>query len=154
MADKRIPNVTLEGVEIKFRNFAGNEDQYTRPGQRHFTVTLPEPVALDMLNDGWNVKKLNGRPEIDGEEDTYIINVAVNFDGPRPPQVTMITGTERTNLMGPMVDILDWAEITNVDLIINPSIWSMGGKTGVKAYLEKMFITVEEDELDKKYNHN
>lgn len=153
MADRRIPNVTLEDVKIKFRNFAGKEDQFNREGQQNFTIELPLEVAEDMANDGWNIKVLKAREDVDGEVDTPILNVAVNFDGPRPPQVTMISGNRRTNLTKDTVEALDWADITNVDLIISPSSWSFNGKSGVKAYLEKAFITIEEDDLERKYAH-
>ena len=101
-----------------------------------------------MESDGWNVKYL--RPREEEEAPQAYVQVKVNFKG-RPPRVVMITSRGRTNIPEEMVEILDWVEIANVDLIINPYSWAVNGKTGIKAYLKTIFITIEEDELEKKY---
>ena len=64
----------------------------------------------------------------------------------------MITSRGRTNLDESTVEMLDWADITNVDLIVRPYEWSVSGKTGIKAYLQSIYVTVEEDELERKYS--
>ena len=38
-----------------------------------------------------------------------------------------------------------------MDLILNPYEWAVNGKTGVKAYLKSIFVTIQEDELERKY---
>lgn len=141
-------NVLLEDVRIAFRNFAGKEGQYNREGDRNFAALLPADVAEQMDKDGWNVKYLKPREE-DDEPQAYI-QISVNF-GNRPPKVTTVTSRGRTPLGEGEVDILDWAEIKTVDLIIHPYEWSVNGKTGVKAYLQSLYAVLEEDELDRKY---
>lgn len=142
-------NVTLEDVRIVFRNFSGKEGQYNREGDRNFAVLLPREVANDMAKDGWNIKELAPREE--GDEPQAYLTVKVNFNGPNPPQIVMVTSAGRTVLGPEEVNILDWAEIRKSDLIVSPYDWNVNGKTGRTAYLHKIFVTIEEDELDLKY---
>lgn len=144
----RMSPVTLEGVRIVFRNFAGKEGQYNREGDRNFAVILPIHIAEDMREDGWNIKLLKARDE--DEEPQPYIQVAVSYKG-KPPRVVMITSRGRTPLGENEVEVLDYADIANVDLIIRPYQWAVSGKTGVKAYLQSCFVTIEEDELELKY---
>lgn len=147
--EARTPNATLENVKIAFRNFAGKEGQYNREGDRNFAVLLDDDIAEQMAKDGWNVKVLKPRDEEDTPQ--AYLQVTVGYGGGRPPQVTMISSRGRTNLGEDEVGILDWADISNVDLTIRPYHWTVNGKSGIKAYLYKIFVTIEEDELDLKY---
>lgn len=142
-------SVLMEGVRIVFRNFKGAEGMYNREGDRNFAVLLDDDVAEDLNKQGWNVKWLKPRDEED-EEQAYL-SVSVNFKG-RPPRVVMISSRGRTDLDEESVEILDWVDIANVDLIINPYSWAVNGKTGVKAYLKSLFVTIDEDELELKYS--
>ena len=143
--------VLMEGVRIVFRNFAGKEGQYNREGDRNFAVLLDTNTANAMAEDGWNVKWLKPREdaEDDAEPQAYL-QVSVNFKG-RPPRIVMISSRGRTNMDEASVEMLDWADIQNVDLIVRPYEWNVNGKTGVKAYLQSIYVTIEEDELEKKY---
>lgn len=147
-AHKNDNTVTIEGARIVFRNFAGKEGQYNREGDRNFAVLLDPQVATDLANDGWNVKALKAREE--GDEDQPYLPVTVSYKG-RPPRVVMITSRGRTNLSEDEVDILDWADIENVDLIFRPYEWTVNGRSGVKAYLQSIYVTIREDELELKY---
>lgn len=142
--------VLMEGVRIIFRNFAGKEQQYNREGDRNFAVLLDDEVAQAMANDGWNVKWLKPREDDEeGVEQAYL-QVTVGFKG-RPPNIVMITSRGRTNLTEDTIETLDWADIRNVDLIVRPYEWAVQGKTGIKAYLQSLYVTIEEDALAQKY---
>ena len=141
-------NVVMEDMRIIFRNFAGKEGMYNREGDRNFSVLLDDEVATAMAKDGWNVKWLKAREE--GEAEQAYLQVSVNFKG-RPPSVVMITSRGRTNLTEDDVELLDWADIRVADLIVRPYDWSVNGKSGIKAYLQSIFVTIEEDALQLKY---
>lgn len=143
--------VMMEGVRIIFRNFAGKEGQYNREGDRNFAVLLDETVANAMTEDGWNIKWL--KPREDDEDDTRqaYLPVSVNFKG-RPPRIVLITSRGRTNLDETTVETLDWVDILNVDLIVRPYEWTVNGKSGIKAYLQSIYVTIEEDPLEVKYS--
>lgn len=142
----------IEGAQIIFRNFEGKEGQYNRKGDRNFAVIIPdEKTAKAMLKDNWNVKYLEPREE--GDQPTPYISVAVNYKN-RPPRVVMLTSNARTNLTEETVEVLDWANIAAADLICRAYEWDVNGKTGVKAYLQSLFVTIEEDFLERKYAAN
>lgn len=144
--------VVMEGVKIIFRNFTGKETEFNREGDRNFGVLLDDTIANAMAEDGWNIKLLKPREDADeGETETPWLPVTVNFKKGRPPRIVMITSRGRTTLEEQDVEMLDWADIQNVDLIVRPYHWEVSGKTGIKAYLQSMYVTIEEDELERKY---
>lgn len=143
-----IKNCVLENVRIVFRNFSGAEGKYNRAGDRNFAVLLDDETAQAMANDGWNVKYLKPREE--DEAPQAYLQVKVSYKG-RPPKVVMITSRGKSNLGEDMISILDWAEIKNVDMTLNPYEWEVNGKTGITAYLKTIFVTIHEDALDLKY---
>lgn len=143
--------IVMEGVQILFRNFSGEEGQYNREGDRNFAVLLDEKTAHELGEDGWNVKVLKPREDQEEEDaERPYLPVSVNFKG-RPPRIVMITSRGKTILGEDEVAMLDWADITNVDLIVRPYNWDVNGKTGIKAYLQSLYVTIEEDELERKY---
>jgi len=150
MVDK-YQRVTLEDVELAFRNFAGVEGKFNRAGDRNFCVFLDDTLAKAMFEDGWNVHYLKPRENDEDKHEQGYLQVAVSYKG-RPPRIVLITSRGRTTLTEDMVDTLDWSEVETADLIINPYEWGpINGKTGVKAYLSSLYVTIVEDELERKY---
>lgn len=148
MAQKNDNTVLMEDVRIIFRNFAGKEGRYNREGDRNFAVLLDPDIAEAMLKDGWNVKYLKPRDE--EEEPQAYLQVSVNYKG-RPPRIVMVTSRGRTNLSEDEVELLDWADIVTTDLIVRPYEWAVNGATGIKAYAQSVFVTIQEDALELKY---
>lgn len=140
----------IEGARIIYRNFAGAPTPFrVQGGVRTFAVVLPKPLADEMALDGWNVKC---RPaQEDDDEEFCFIEVTLKYKF-KPPRVVVITDSSRTELTEETVGMLDWADIRNIDLIAREYQWDMGGKSGIKAYLQSMYVTIEEDPLEKKYN--
>jgi hypothetical protein len=143
--------VLMEGVRLIFRNFTGKEGQYNREGDRNFGVILPEDIAEAMAADGWNVKWLQPRDDDEGEEQTPWLPVKIGYGRGRPPKIMLVTERGRTALDENTIDTLDWADITNVDLIVRPYNYDVGGRTGIAAYVQSMYVTIEEDALERKY---
>jgi hypothetical protein len=150
MAPKKLGKITIENAQMMFRNFAGAENQYNRAGDRNFAVVIEDPeFAQELIADGWNVKIKEPREE--GDEPFMYLGVSVSYKN-QPPQVTMLTSAGRTRLNEQTIDVLDYTDIINVDVVLNPYEWSMpSGASGVKAYLKTMFVKVDEDDLEKKY---
>lgn len=148
-----IQNITFEGARLVFRNFSGVEGQFNRKGDRNFCLILEHDAAEQMAEQGWNIKTLKPREE--DELPQPYIQVTVKFPDERsrarPPKIVMLTSRGKTPISEEMVDVLDWAEFSNVDLIIRPYEWEVNGKTGVKAYVKTLFVTIQEDDLDRKY---
>lgn len=141
----------LEDAPIIFRNFQGKEGQYNAAGDRNFAVVLEIELAERLIADGWNVKFL--KVQEDGDDPVPYIQVSVNFKN-RPPRVVTITSGGRTQLDENTVEVLDYADIQTADLIARGYDWAVGEKTGTKAYLQTLIVTLEEDALEQKYRIN
>lgn len=139
----------MENVKIRFRNFAGRPDEYTREGDRSFALVIEDEDLADKLReDGWNVKMR--LPKEEGAEPWYYLKVKVNFDG-IPPKIVEVTSLNRVALNENTVGILDTAELKSVDVEVSPYHWEIGGRSGITAYLKTMYATIEEDPFAAKY---
>lgn len=143
-------NVTIEDVTIAFRNFAGKEDVYNREGDRNFAIILDPDLAARMQQDGWNIKFLRAREE--GDEPTPYIQVAVSYKN-RPPKIALVTSKGISYLGEDQVEMLDWVDIETADVTLNPYEWVVNGKSGVKAYLQTLYLKILEDYLQTKWEN-
>lgn len=141
-------NVIIENARILFRNFSGKAGRFNPEGSRNFSVLLDGELPELLENDGWNVKWLEPREE--GEDRQAYMPVAVSYTN-YPPKILMISDQGKTVLTQETIQILDWAEIENIDLIIRPYSWEVQGKTGIKAYVKSMYVSIVEDEFESKY---
>ena len=157
---KQIPDVTIRNAEFRFLNFEGRADAFNEAGEdnRNFQVILPADLAAAMADDEWNIKET--RPRRNAEPDElaefeprpYIeVKVSYKFDS-MAPKVYLVTPSQMTLLSAATAQLVDSAEIVKMALTINPSRWTLGSKSGVKAYLKEAYITIRESELAQEYS--
>lgn len=140
--------VRIDNARVMFRNFAGAEGNFNPAGNRNFCVFLPDDIARSMESDGWNIRWLNAR---EGEEPQAMISVKLNY-GNYPPNVVLVSDGKMSKLSEANVNVLDFAEFEQVDLILRGYHWEVSGKSGIKAYLKEGYFVLVVDELAKKYS--
>lgn len=149
MTNKKVNNnITIENARIIFRNFSGTESQYNPAGKRNFCVLIDDDLASVLIEDGWNVKYL--KPVDENDDPQAYMQVSVSYNT-IPPKIVMVSSKGKTVLDETNVGQLDYADIARVDMIIRPYNWEVRGATGVKGYVKSLWVTIEEDELEKKY---
>ena len=152
--------VGVENAQIILRNFRGQVSEFNERGDRTFGVILPLDVVEMMQNDGWNVKFTKVREE--GDVPNPWVPVKVSYDN-RPPRLVTITqrfnhqtgefDQVRTSIPEDLVEMLDYVDMSHVDLKLNPYVWKRrdGSLGGIKAYLKYMYITIDMDPLEARY---
>lgn len=147
---QRPNDIEIENAQIKYRNFAGAAGQYNAAGNRNFSLFLDPEQADELTAQGWNIKCL--LPKEEGDLPQCHMKVDVGFkEGSRPPRIVLITSSGKRYLDAETVQILDYADIEHIDMILNPYVWEINGKSGVKAFLKAMYVTIREDQFEKKY---
>lgn len=147
--------INLANVQIGFRNFAGKAGRFNSEGDRNFVVFLDNAKAQQLAEQGWNVKfpkPIAGEDPEDDRRQPYL-TVKVRFNA-YPPVIYEISPSNPDHPLRideSTVDGLDWISYSNIDLVIRPYNWEVNGKSGVTAYLSKMYITLEEDGFAEKY---
>lgn len=145
----RPKNITIENARIFFKDFSAS-GPFAGGTKRTFCVEIPEDMVPELERDDWNVKTRESRNDPDAV--IHYIKVEASYRS-RPPKIVCIPNLTRRKVYinEQTIDSLDYVEILNVDLTINPYVWEANGNTGVKAYLGTMYVTISEDPLDAKY---
>ena len=142
-APKR-PKFTIEGAEIIYHRFAGTVNEWNKEGKKSVSVFIPDELLNQMIADGWHINYTDEREE--GDVPRAFINCKINY-GTRPPRVILVTQEKMIPLTDKTIGILDDADIANLDITCVGNPW----ERGISCYVEKMYVTINEDELDKKY---
>lgn len=151
---KNIENIKIENARIVFRNLSGKPDKFNpQGGKRSFSVVIEDhEFANELKREGWNIKQFNPSPDSD-EEPAHFISVKVSYNN-IPPHIYLCTSKNKTLLNEDTVGQLDYAEISNVDIVITPYQYEMSGRSGISAYVKTMYVTVVEDEFASKYEYD
>lgn len=141
-------DLAVEGAAIIYKNFSGDPTAFNPAGgKRTFALVVPQNVADDLVEDGWNVKHRPPREE--GDDDMYYTEVVVNLASQFPPKLCLIVcfgeRKKMIELNEENVSELDKNFLSNVDLIIHPYAHGRANAAGatVKGYLKTLYATQE-----------
>ena len=144
-----VNNINIEGAIVIWKNFSGERDKFN-PGKRGFSVVIDDAVMADELRqEGWNIKERNLQEGADPSEQEWTLPVKLNMN--RYTQVWLIVGNHKTLLDENTVAQLDVVDFVNCDISIRPYEWEMGGRTGITAYVDSMYVTIRENKFAEKY---
>lgn len=147
--EKVTEKLILEDMPVVFRNFAGAKGMYNKEGERSFSVLIEdESMANELAKSGWSIRQLK---QFEDNPIQYHLPVKVDFSGRYPPRIYLIKTAGRLPLNEDTVAMLDFIPISAVDVILNPYNWEVQGETGVKAYLNTLYVMADENLLDKKW---
>lgn len=149
---ERVSNITIQGAHLVLKNFAGKAAEFNREGSRNFGVLLDDDLAEQLMEDGWNVKHFRPKEDDPEQHSQAWLKVNVSYKN-RPPIVNLITSKGKKRLTEETIDQLDWTRMATVDLIISPYHYPPRNNQpgGISAYLQSLYVTVQEDLLEEKY---
>ena len=136
--------VQFDDARIIWPNFRGKGDTFNRPGDRNFTLVIPNMEMAEALKEeGYNVKVSPPRDE--GEEPFIKLLVKVRFNE-YGPKIYLQTNGNRRLLTEDTVGMLDKIDISSIDLDIRPYKWERpDGSSGTSAYLQGALVVQELD---------
>lgn len=143
-----IEPIILRDAKVIYKNFSGAEQTYNTKGNRNFCPELPEALALQMKEAGWNVKHTN--PQDPDEPVRYYVQVAVQYrdryDQPviakfRPVVKRIDSHGDVTSLSEETIYELDDDDILSVNLKIRGREHSPGK---IKAFAKIIYAKVDE----------
>ena len=147
-------NINIGNAHLMFKNFSGEQGKYNAQGNRNFCVEIDPETADVLLADGWNVRTLAAKEP--GYDDIKYLQVKVQYTEKSKPIIWLFTESDgkriaQNKLTEENINMLDWAEIAKVDLVIRPYHYDVNGKKGIKGYLKSMYVTIKEDPFAGKY---
>lgn len=160
MANDFIPDLSIRNANIgtgNGRNFSGqkrvvNGQVVNAEGMRNFLLLLDDDVAEMLKQDGWNVKYT--KPRDPDDKPTAYISVDASF-GKYPPEVWKKTPNGKpVKLEEEDMAALDEDKFLEAHVVVHPRRYDVQGRTGVKAYLRRLLVTVADDEFSDYFGVN
>lgn len=145
--------IKIENAKIFFKNFQGKGSDYNAKGNRNFCLAIDEDMADELKDEGWNVKHRPPRKDDPDKFEQPYIKVNVKY-GDYPPRIILINERGKKHLDEDTVGMLDWTRIKNCDVVVRPYNYPAmnGRRAGVSAYLKALYVTIDEDDLERKYS--
>lgn len=146
-----IEEVELEDIAVKWNwsHFDGRADTFNDEGDHNFTIILPEKTAKEMLELGWTgIKENEPYEEGDLPEWTLKAKISYKYEAPR---VYLIKNGRK--FRAEQDDLRDIRRDTcqQIDVILTPSRWVNGPRTGVTAYVKELYAEVKQSRFADKY---
>lgn len=139
--------LVVEDAKIIYKHFAGIPDDFHREGERDFSLRIDdEALAEKMADDGWNVKC----KELDDGTKYWHVKVKVSYKY-QPPKIGIVKRDRIIYLDQDNIGTLDHAEIIHADVVVDPSVWSVRGETGITGYLKSLYVRIQEDPFAERY---
>lgn len=142
--------------ETKFifnTNFSGDpkRDRFGNDQRKGNLIIPNEEQALDLLDEGFNVKQTRPRPgEEEGFIPRYYVPIKANYDSQWPPKVYLVTDDNKAVLLdSDTVGCIDDMWIEKVNVVLN----QYEGPNGKSLYVKSMevFQKVDDDPISSKY---
>ena len=145
-----IDDIEIENAQIKWAwsHFDGRADTYNDEGDHNFTIILNEDQAKKLAADGWAVKESEGYEE--GDPPEYLLKAKISYKF-EAPKVYLIKGERK--FRADQRDLADIKRSTTeqIDVILTPSRWVNGPRTGVTAYVKELYAVVKESRFSARY---
>lgn len=152
---KGLNQIYIEGATIFGKNFEGKISDFNTNGRRTFNLKLEPDFAEMLFNDGWAVKQFVPHGE---ENPVFYLPVEVKYNHFEKydseeserlrqkynPKVYLVTENKKTLLDETNIANVDKVWINCVNVRINPYFWKVGSKSGIKAYLDKMYVMIKD----------
>jgi hypothetical protein len=147
---QKLGNLTLEDAKFFGRpNFSGEEDRF-KDSRRKFTVLIPNEVADQLRDIGWNVKTTIPTPEevADGREPLSHLKVMVDTGS----DIWVLMGEDREKLNERTMGVLDRSRIQSMDMEIRAWEYDPEEQPGqFSARLVTLVATIQPNILSAKY---
>lgn len=156
MADRKdrgdwIDDEELEDVMVKWNwsHFDGRADTFNDEGDHNFTIILPEETAKELLKRGWTGVKEN-EPYEEGDPPEWTLKVKISYRYEAPKIYLIKRGRKFRAEESDLRDIRR-DSCSQIDVIITPSRWINGPRTGVTAYVKELYAEIKESRFADKY---
>lgn len=141
--------VILENVRIIFPNFGGRISDHNKIGSREFSVQLDPELGKELARQGWNVKF----PSEDKPNGNAFLPITLSNGPTVQPWIKIVLVNNSQGTIVQPDDIEQLAMLDNVapgaraNIILNPYNWIVGANSGIKAYIKKLYIYL--DDIDE-----
>lgn len=156
MSEKRegwIDDLEYEGANIKWAwsNFDGAKRGFNEEGDYNFKLIIPDEDVDRLRAEGWNVRE--NEPYEEGDPPEYLLDVKISDKFGLPPIYFLKSGNRKV-LIEKIEDCknIKRAMVDQVDVIIQPSRWVNGDRTGISAYVKEMYVQIKSSRFSDKYD--